>query len=446
MGEYRSQFGQDRIVDGLFSGFRGGTFVELGGMDGLHLSNTYFLERSRGWSGLLVEPNPELYPKMVSNRPACFHENVAVAATPGHQTLRVPGAVPGLAGLETFYCDKHKRRIQSKNGGGLGACHDVRVERMASLLDRNGLREVHYMSIDVEGGEESVVDSIDFDACFVHLLAFESNYAEESVPILSKLQSLGFLRLPVQNLDVFMANRRSPLLRQSIAPALRLDDVPALAARVLTDKSVRDYRVGDVVMKRGFKWLESAREVLSQDRYRGTALRAYLEGAGPLEVMRPDWARLSRCLRAVADREGWPPGSWAVAVHVRSGDVIDDPRSRHRNTDKAVAQLRGFPETPSGNVVLVAKHTYGDYRERGLWEYSDEKRSAADAAFRDLAAALRRAFPDARLSVLSEGCADRHLWFMSTAKRFAPDFGGFSESAERIRREFSLSGESPALG
>src|SRR5690606_31382762 len=38
----------------------GGWFVEAGGHDGYTHSNTYYLERFRGWRGLLVEPAPSL--------------------------------------------------------------------------------------------------------------------------------------------------------------------------------------------------------------------------------------------------------------------------------------------------------------------------------------------------------------------------------------------------
>jgi hypothetical protein len=36
---------------------RDSVFVEAGAIDGLYGSNTWSLERHRGWSGLLVEPN-----------------------------------------------------------------------------------------------------------------------------------------------------------------------------------------------------------------------------------------------------------------------------------------------------------------------------------------------------------------------------------------------------
>ncbi len=38
----------------------GGFFIEAGAYDGFRQSTTYYLEKFRGWRGLLVEPIPEL--------------------------------------------------------------------------------------------------------------------------------------------------------------------------------------------------------------------------------------------------------------------------------------------------------------------------------------------------------------------------------------------------
>ncbi|MDP5216315.1 FkbM family methyltransferase [Ruegeria sp. 2205SS24-7] len=45
-----------------------GFFVELGANDGINQSNTYRLERTRGWRGVLVEPAPHNYLKCLALR------------------------------------------------------------------------------------------------------------------------------------------------------------------------------------------------------------------------------------------------------------------------------------------------------------------------------------------------------------------------------------------
>eukprot|EP00756_Hemistasia_phaeocysticola_P045721 Hpha_TRINITY_DN19469_c0_g1::TRINITY_DN19469_c0_g1_i1::g.45723::m.45723 len=56
-------------VDRFFWGVRHGTFIEIGGHDGLRMSNTKMLEDALGWRGLIVEPDHKSYLMAVGNRP-----------------------------------------------------------------------------------------------------------------------------------------------------------------------------------------------------------------------------------------------------------------------------------------------------------------------------------------------------------------------------------------
>ena len=60
---------------GRYLRFRNGIFVEAGANDGFTQSNTYYLERFLGWSGLLVEAIPSL----------CERGKAMSAAQPGFQ-------------------------------------------------------------------------------------------------------------------------------------------------------------------------------------------------------------------------------------------------------------------------------------------------------------------------------------------------------------------------
>nr|XP_045625371.1 uncharacterized protein LOC123774798 [Procambarus clarkii]XP_045625372.1 uncharacterized protein LOC123774798 [Procambarus clarkii] len=61
----------------LFQGQKSGVFVEVGAQDGLWLSNTWWLEATQGWRGLLVEADPINYgqlrasPRASSTLPVC---------------------------------------------------------------------------------------------------------------------------------------------------------------------------------------------------------------------------------------------------------------------------------------------------------------------------------------------------------------------------------------
>ena len=60
------QYGQPVYLDTVIfkRGVRGGFFIEAGADDFETDSNTILFEMQCGWSGLLVEPNPTIYPKV----------------------------------------------------------------------------------------------------------------------------------------------------------------------------------------------------------------------------------------------------------------------------------------------------------------------------------------------------------------------------------------------
>jgi len=47
---------------------KGGFFFEAGAFDGENLSNSLLFELKYGWTGLLVEPNPDAFAKMKGKR------------------------------------------------------------------------------------------------------------------------------------------------------------------------------------------------------------------------------------------------------------------------------------------------------------------------------------------------------------------------------------------
>ena len=68
--DFHSQYGQDYLVYTRYftQNPRSGTFIDFGAHDGITFSNTCFFERVLGWSGILVEPNPNVFSKLQKNR------------------------------------------------------------------------------------------------------------------------------------------------------------------------------------------------------------------------------------------------------------------------------------------------------------------------------------------------------------------------------------------
>ena len=112
--KYFSQSLQDEFVDKvIFNKKRQGYFVEIGAHDGISFSNTYFLEKFRNFNGLCIEPNPNVYKRLVNNR-NCQTKQVCISNKAGEvDFLLMEGSSEMLSGIYNEYHPDHMRRINN---------------------------------------------------------------------------------------------------------------------------------------------------------------------------------------------------------------------------------------------------------------------------------------------------------------------------------------------
>ena len=65
--KYKGLYQLDRRIE-AYVNFDNGFFVELGANNGIAQSNTYYFEKNRGWTGVLIEPTPHNYLICLKNR------------------------------------------------------------------------------------------------------------------------------------------------------------------------------------------------------------------------------------------------------------------------------------------------------------------------------------------------------------------------------------------
>ena len=81
--QHLSQSAEDKAMFGLFYKHPlkcGGTMVEIGALDGMQYSNSWFFEKALKWNTLLIEAQFDNYNKLVKNRPNGWNENTAMCA------------------------------------------------------------------------------------------------------------------------------------------------------------------------------------------------------------------------------------------------------------------------------------------------------------------------------------------------------------------------------
>jgi FkbM family methyltransferase len=151
----------DRKLDAILDR-DGGFFVEAGGNDGYTQSNTYWLERFRGWRGLMVEPMQELYELCRAERPASTVVRAALVPS-DHEGDTVHMR---FADLMSTVVGEHEDPWRTDLGNALGWRDPyeaaVPARPLSSILDEIGAPEIDLLSLDVEGFEPGVLAGIDF--------------------------------------------------------------------------------------------------------------------------------------------------------------------------------------------------------------------------------------------------------------------------------------------
>lgn len=140
-----------RLVEHL--GFRqGGVFIEAGANDGYAQSNTYYLERHLGWTGLLIEPVPELAELCRRFRPNADVRQVALCSRSddgSRLALSVHDLTTSVSGWPGNAPDATETTIL------------VPCRTLSSVVEASGLTQIDLLSLDVEGYELSVLDGLD---------------------------------------------------------------------------------------------------------------------------------------------------------------------------------------------------------------------------------------------------------------------------------------------
>lgn len=173
--EFHSQSGQDRYLhEALFENSSSGTFVDIGGYDGITGSNTLFFERQLGWKGLLVEPAARPFEAARMNR-ACICRQVAAGGRNATATfLEIQSGYTQMSGLEDCY-DREMLRVVRRNPVHAEARVRVEVQPIGTLLREAGIDRIDYVSLDVEGSEMAVLEAFPFDRVPVTAWSIENN-------------------------------------------------------------------------------------------------------------------------------------------------------------------------------------------------------------------------------------------------------------------------------
>jgi FkbM family methyltransferase len=163
----------------------GFSFVQVGAHDGRSNDPIRRLVTKLEWTGVLIEPQPELFAQLVesySGHRQLKFENAAIAAADGFRTLyRIRPDVQGLPSWATQLASFDRRTLlhhekwipELKNH-----IEELSVPclTLATVIERYGLGELDLLQIDAEGYDHEILKTIPFDRVMPRFVAFEHRH------------------------------------------------------------------------------------------------------------------------------------------------------------------------------------------------------------------------------------------------------------------------------
>ena len=193
--EFRSQCGEDLflhelLVEGTPGGALGGFFIEVGGYEGYTFAATYALE-ALGWTGLVIEPVPELYEACRRRRPGSRVERAALSRRGSSGTARFAHVSGSGRRYDALSHLVEKAEGPTKRVPKAGV---TMIEAPLTTMD-DLLREhrgpIDVAVIDVEGGELDLLDGFDLERFRPRVLLVEDHRTGTS-PLATWLHGKGY--------------------------------------------------------------------------------------------------------------------------------------------------------------------------------------------------------------------------------------------------------------
>lgn len=179
-----SQHNIEYFIDKFF--FRPGFFLELGCWHGEHISQTSYLEKVKKWNGLCVDP----FPSGFEDR-TCRVCPKAISKDGGKRDF-IKVSIDRRYGGDVSYFSGFKDTLKTHLPLIQNHCDYEEVEVETITIDELYKKYklplyIEFLSVDTEGSEQEIFESIDFKLYEYGLIIFEHNGVEEVKKAIAKI-------------------------------------------------------------------------------------------------------------------------------------------------------------------------------------------------------------------------------------------------------------------
>ncbi len=181
-----SQAGEDRIVAYLFNSLQiqKPSYLDIGANHPLLGSNTHFFYHL-GSRGVCIEPDPEMFGLIKKYRPKDVVLNVGVGLGDKEKAELYIFPYP-YSGWNTFSSEEAKYR-EIESGIRIKKTHEVPLTPINTIMEKYFNPHPNFLSIDVEGMDLAILESIDFErfkpeVICIETISFSTKNEEEKIP------------------------------------------------------------------------------------------------------------------------------------------------------------------------------------------------------------------------------------------------------------------------
>jgi FkbM family methyltransferase len=161
-----SSHNEELLVRDFFSDMRDGFFVDIGAGHYRERSNTYFLETKRGWSGIAIDPQPDLAAGYQKHRPRTKFFTMFVSDVSDEKALLHIGNNNLFSSADAAF---------TKEFTDVSATIEARTVKLDDLLAAGKVEKIDFVSLDVELHEPQVLAGFNLRRYLPRLVCVEAH-------------------------------------------------------------------------------------------------------------------------------------------------------------------------------------------------------------------------------------------------------------------------------
>ena len=198
-------------VDKALHSRRNGFYIEAGAFSATEHSNSLFFEVNRNWSGILIEPLPWYFDGIRKSDRNAYILNACIAKkTPLIAKFRIDS---WGSGRESQMPDKRIKEIEHEWDRKWIKPSEkyifVPCFSLNTIMAALGVKHVDFFSLDVEGSELEVVQSIDYTQLDIDMFSIETLHGPKTKPLIIKhLEDNNYELKRDTNVDIFLVKKR----------------------------------------------------------------------------------------------------------------------------------------------------------------------------------------------------------------------------------------------